>query len=358
MKVLHTIRGLLKSGGGPSYTVPALASAQGRNGADVTILLDEDKFDYDSPQCVNAIVHRSQLNSNLTSFLSGFDLVHDHGVWLPCNHRIAVASRRAGIPRVISPRGGLQEWIWKQRRWKKELGWQLYQKNDLMDAAAIIATADIESDRVRQLGFSKNIPIIPNGVDVPGRIQKRKSEKRTALFMSRIHPKKGIEELIDAWIEVSPRDWTLLLAGPDEIGLASHLLNKVIRCGKELDVQWLGTLEGENKIEAFNRSELFILPTHSENFGVSIIEAMLMGLPVVTTDQTPWIDLERNGHGWIIPPITRCLVEILGKALYAPSLDLSNMGDSARQWASGRFSWDRIGKDSLTEYEKIYQEFK
>lgn len=353
MKILHTTKGLLKRGGGPAYTVPALAMAQARHGARVHILLDEDEYDYEQPVGVQ-VSHRSQLSGSLAGYLSGFDVVHDHGVWLPCNHRVAVASRKAGVPRVISPRGALQDWVWNQRRWKKELGWFFYQKSDLLTADAVFATAFIEADQVKKLGFPGPIFELSNGVDQPGSIARHSlTSPKTILFLARIHPKKGIEELIECWCDLAPQGWRLLIAGNDELGMIPHLQERLGQCKSPIDVHFLGMVQGREKVEAFNQADLFVLPTHSENFGVSVIEAMLMALPVLTTTGTPWRNIENDGIGWLIEPGVDTLRACLSRILGMQREDLSAMGLRAQNWANGRFSWDGIACKSLELYQGL-----
>ena len=142
------------------------------------------------------------------------------GLWLPSNHAAARAARRAGRPFIVSTRGMLAPWSLAQSRWKKRFGWTLYQRRDLHSAALFHATAEQEAEDVRRVGLRQPVALIPNGVDLPGRYgtDRPKGEARQALFLSRIHPKKGLLNLVQAWAAVRPEGWELVLAGPDADG--------------------------------------------------------------------------------------------------------------------------------------------
>lgn len=352
MKVLITVRGLRKREGGPTYSVPALARALAGRGHDVTVLVDE--YDIETEATFH-LVRRRDIKVRLEEYIRDFEVVHDNGVWLPFNHAIAMAALKAGVPRVISPRGGLQPWVLKQNRWKKILGWILYQKSDLLNAAAVVGTAEIETRQVLSLGYKGQLHIIPNGTEELNRIKKGKlnSMPRRALFLSRLHPNKGIKDLIRAWIAIKPTGWVLDIVGPDEAGIISQHLGILAREGLADEVIFHGPKFGSEKNEFFNNASIYLLPTYGENFGNSVVEAMLMGVPVLTTTETPWTMLEVEGIGWIIRPgadeLTKKLQQIFGKE----SAELVAMGDRALEWSTGRFSWDAIALQMEAVYGLI-----
>ena len=148
------------------------------------------------------------------------DVLHDHGFWLPSNHYIAEAIRQYRIPLMIQPRGMLEPWAMNHKAWKKRLAWNLYQRRDLESAAVLHATAEQEAESFRQLGLRPPIAIIPNGADLPEWRDRAypKGTPRTMLFLSRIHQKKGLLELVQAWKTIKPSGWKMIIAGPDEGG--------------------------------------------------------------------------------------------------------------------------------------------
>lgn len=351
MNVIFCVRGLNQFEGGPTYSVPALAKAIALRGHNVSVLVDN----YDiSLGPLLKIVRRCELAQPLREYFKSFDIIHDNGVWLPFNHAIAKAARDAGVPRVISPRGGLQPWVRAQRRWKKWLGWQLFQRRDLLNASAVFGTAEIETNEVRALGFRGHTWVIPNGIDVPGPVlSAAKGATRRALFLSRLHPKKGVDDLIACWIRIAPKDWVLDLVGPDEANMVERNLEHIRKAGMEDRILFHGPKYGEDKLKLFQSASLFLLPTYSENFGNSVVEAMLMELPVLTTTETPWANLERDEIGWVVQPGEEKLLPVLTSALACDPDKLGRMGVAAREWAQGRFTWDVVGEQVEQAYERI-----
>lgn len=274
-------------------------------------------------------------------------IIHDHGMWLPCNHVTAVAARRLGIPLVVSPRGMVEPWALSFKSWKKKIVWRLWGARDMANAMAFCATAQQEADNLRKLGFRQPIAIIPNGVDIVSRqiigIDKA-YPTRQALFLSRLHPIKGVCELIEAWSEIRPPGWNLVIAGPDENGYSAVVRRCITKHGLEEVVRMIGPVEGEAKWRLYQKSDLFILPTYSENFGIVVAEALSMGVPVITTKGAPWQVLIEEKCGWWIDigvePLTRSIKE-------ATSLNrdlLREMGSRGRRLAERSFSWDLIAE--------------
>src|SRR5262249_44381126 len=155
------------------------------------------------------------------------DILHDNGMWLSHNHRIANLGARYNIPRVVSTRGMLEPWAMNHKWGKKRVAWSLYQRRDLKRAHCHHTTAEAECRNVERLGLGVPVRVIPNGVDLPEldsgtqhvEVEKmRRSDRKKALFLGRIYPVKGLPMLIKAWARVRPQGWHLQIAGPDEAG--------------------------------------------------------------------------------------------------------------------------------------------
>ncbi|GAG43150.1 unnamed protein product, partial [marine sediment metagenome] len=207
----------------------------------------------------------------------------------------------------MSTRGMLEPWAIRHKRWKKRLAWWLYQRRDLMRAACLHATAPSEAHNIRALGLGVPICMIPNGVDLPeidpmaggGRYEGPGHEgHKVALFLGRIHPKKGLPMLIEAWARIRPPNWVLWIAGPDESDHQTELAQRVVAASLSQVVLFLGPLDDPKKRSALLNANLLILPTHSENFGMVIAESLAHGLPVLTTTGAPWSMLPERGCGW------------------------------------------------------------
>lgn len=366
MKVFLTGTSLLPAYGGPAYSVSRLATALTEIGVEVGLWAPDQSAPAAPLLPDNSPVRR--LAGSEAEALDGFggaDVLHDNGIWLPHNHRLAELAATRGIPRVVSTRGMLEPWAMNHRRWKKYIAWQLYQRRDLRRADCHHATAETEAEHIRRLGLDVPICVIPNGVDVPesrpGRASKRyetRGERRTALFLGRIHPKKGLLMLIDAWARVRPVGWHLKIIGPDELGHRTELENAVTATGLRDMISFAGPVDGEAKRSAFFDADLFILPTHSENFGMVIAEALAHGLPVLTTTGAPWSMLPERGCGWWVDATVDGIVKGLGQATSQNSETLVAMGAKGRGWVAAEFGWARVAKKFVATYESILSHTK
>jgi glycosyltransferase involved in cell wall biosynthesis len=233
--------------------------------------------------------------------------------------------------------------------WFKRPFWTLFQRAALTPASCFHATAHAEYADIRRLGFRQPVAIISNGIDVPERFQKEPGEFRTLLFLGRIHPKKGVDILLRAWSEVQDRfnNWRLLIVGTDKGygGRAGYLdqmkqLSATLRLKR---VAFNDPLYGEAKWTAYRNAELYVLPTHSENFGMTVAEALAAGTPVIVSKGAPWREIESRGAGWWIDIGVAPLVAALERAM-AESLDaLVQRGKCGREWMIRDFSWTTMG---------------
>jgi glycosyltransferase involved in cell wall biosynthesis len=305
-----------------------------------------------------------RLTGSVSEALDSFgsvDVVHDNGIWLLHNHRLAAAAADRGIPRVVSTRGMLEPWAMNHKRLKKRLAWSLYQRRDLTRARCHHATAETEASNVRGLGLSVPVHVIPNGVDLPEVDQKTESlsgrtvkgKKKTALFLARIHPKKGLPMLVEAWARVRPNGWNLQIAGPDESGHQAQVQRVVCAAGLDDVISFLGPLDEEAKRSAFLEANLFVLPTHSESFGMVIAEALAHGLPVLTTTGAPWPMLPERDCGWWVDPTVAGIAAGLHQATSVDPQALHVMGIKGREFVASEFGWLHIANQFVSIYEGL-----
>jgi glycosyltransferase involved in cell wall biosynthesis len=299
------------------------------------------------------------------------DIIHIHGLWDPFLHRVARWGHERNVPYLVSPQGMLTAWSLSQKRLKKQLAMALYQQRDLKAAAVIHATAESEVEDIRRLGLRQPIVIAPFGIDIPDAAAAAASgrgRERIALFVSRIHPKKGLANLLEAWARLDRRtgdSWHLVIAGPDEGGHKGELVAQAATLGLtvretplasagrlplEADVIFTGPVFDAQKTGLYQQADLFVLPTHSENFGVVILEALSCGLPVITTKGAPWQQLEDVGRpdrgpadparaGWWIDIGVEPLARTLREAMQATDEERARIGDNARWFAQEKYSW-------------------
>ncbi len=236
----------------------------------------------------------------------------------------------------------------------------LFQRRDLVSAKLFIATADMEYESIRALGLRQSVAVIPNGVlfSPTAGLGKEaaaplpKMRERKALFLSRVHPKKGILNLVNAWAAVAPQGWRLQIAGPDEGGHLAEVMALARKLCIDHAVEYLGELAGEAKALAYLDADLFVLPTFSENFGVVVAEALAHGLPVITTRGAPWADLEIFECGWWIDIGVDPLVGVLREAIALGDNERRAMGARGREYVR-RYDWADIARQTLDVYRWV-----
>lgn len=275
-------------------------------------------------------------------------LIHLHGMWSPFLAVAALVAHRCRIPLVISPHGCLEPWALRYKRIKKLLALKTYQGAVLRSASLFVATADQELKSLRSLNLHRPVAVIPVGIDI-GPVSRRNasSEVRTLLFLSRVHPIKGLLDLVEAWAAVRQPGWRVVIAGGDEEGYRAKVEALIQAKGLDSDFEFAGYVDGARKQACFDQADVFILPTYSENFGIAIAEALANELPVITTTGAPWSELVAHRCGWWVEPgvpgISRALVEAM---VCAPD-ELREMGKRGRELVIEKYSWERIGATAL-----------
>jgi len=307
----------------------------------------------DSPSLLKSgLIFRKRLIQQIAQRMP--DILHDHGVWLPTNHIASTVARKNSIPYVVHPRGMLEPWALSFRAYKKKIAWNLYQKKNLESAALFFATSQSEADNLRNLDFVQPIAVIPNGVDIPDvdlsfSANPIAQRERNVVFMSRVHPKKGLKALLEAWTKLDADNWKLNLVGPDEDGHLQEVLAHAKKLGIENKVVYRGVVEGEEKAKLLLNADLFILPSFSENFGVVVAEALAYGVPVISTFGTPWRGLVENRCGWWVDAEPGALAGALREAMALTDEERYEMGIRGRQYAR-QFDWSQIARETADVY--------
>jgi glycosyltransferase involved in cell wall biosynthesis len=297
-------------------------------------------------------------SSGLRNHLRGVraDIIHHHSLWLRTLEYARGRARTTRTPLVISPRGMMSRWAWNHHALRKRLASLLVHPGALKAAQGWHATSPEEADDIRSHGFTQPICMAPNGVTAPTVAARsaaldfwRKAcpdtaHRPTALFYSRFHPKKRVLELIDLWLEQAPADWLLLMVGLPEEYTAAQLEAYVMRasCAGRIQV-----FNGEGLPAPYAAADLFLLPSHSENFGLVVAEAMANGLPILVTDTTPWKAVNENQAGWCVPWAD--FPAALREALAESEARRAERGRTAHTYALTDFSWDESAR-KLSEF--------
>mgnify|MGYP001809690076 CR=1 FL=1 len=369
LSVFQAVTDIHPDSGGPSRTVVQLADALAARGdLDVSLISQGRRGAPILAAREPGLVCRVQESASSFALAAGLPfamalmraaalappaLVHNHGIWTAVNHRACRFARARGIPYIIQPMGMLEPWSLDYRATKKRIAMRLYQGRDLAAAALFMATSEAEARNVRRLGFSQPLSVIPAGIrlDPPPEMAggQRAEGPRRLLFLSRVHPKKGLLDLVAAWSRLARSGWRLQIAGPDDAGHLAQVMALARRLGVADEIDYLGVVEGDAKAAVYGAADLFVLPTFSENFGVVVPEALAHGLPVITTRGAPWESLPRFGCGWWIEIGVEPLQAALTEAMSLSDAQRAAMGERARRYAA-RFDWAAIAAETLQVY--------
>ncbi len=366
LKVLFTIAGLQPEYGGPSRCVPALAIALAERGVQVELISCESAPGQPLPLLPSVARISPHLlpgaNRSIRWWPRTNDfwqvlrergkagrnwLIHDHGLWLPNNHAVARAASSLKVPRIVSLHGMLTAWSRRHQGWRKAVAWWLYQRRDLKTASVLHATSPAEVQELRNAGLTQPVAMIPNGVELPpgnpkSEIGNRKSGARTVLFLGRIHPIKGLLNLVRAWAIVRPAGWRVVIAGGAEMGHGEELKAEIRKLKLETQFAFVGPVAGEAKWALYRQADVFVLPSHSENFGIVVAEALACEVPVLTTHGTPWEDLVTHGCGWWTPIGVEPLASALREATALTDETRREMGVRGRQLVETKYGWPGI----------------
>lgn len=362
------VGGLAPSNGGPAYSVPRLCCALKGARAEASIITLEEQSSAErndttffSPIASTVPVLRHlklspAMYRGLRQSVVSADIIHSHGLWIAPNVYAGHAADHGGKPLVVSPRGMLAPEALQFSRIKKKVVWKLWQGPAYRNALLWHATSSQEADNIREFGIDAPIAVIPNGVDLTDQLALHAPVKsrRTVLFISRIHPKKGLPFLIQAWEELSKDlpDWQLVIAGPDEAGHRAAL-EKTVRQRQISRVSFRGPVYGEVKDALLADADLFVLPTISENFGIAVAEALGAGVPAIVTKGAPWSGLQTQKCGWWVEQGVEPLLIALKEATSLSASERRVMGLRGREWMQRDFGWEAIGHQMASVYRWI-----
>ncbi len=385
LRILHVIPGVAPRYGGTSTAIwPMIAALSERGGIDVEIATtDADgptgrvtKGELPGGGANVLLFHRDKWKSlnyshDLSQWLGthagDYDLIQIHTHW---NHSVAAAcgaARRAAVPYILTPHGMLSDYAWHRSKWKKRIYWWLQERNNVWHAAAFHVTSNDERQEVLRLGVSVPVEVIPLGIGndawetavEPNWLREqcpRAGDRPILLFLSRLHPKKGITDVLLPALAQLKTDAFLAIAGGEDAhapGFAHEIENEIARLGLQGQVALLGSVAPQRRWAAFDGADLFVLPSHAENFGIVVPEAMARGRPVVVTAGVQFGEhVTASGAGTVVR---------LDVAELAASLDiwLSDSSERARAAEFGRryiqdhFTWHKTAERLANLYHRI-----
>lgn len=303
-----------------------------------------ESFKYSRPLSVwlNANVHR-------------FNLAHIHAVFNHASMAAARECRRENVPYIVRPLGTLDPWSMKQKPLRKHVFWSLAGRTMLGGASAVHYTSETEKTGTERLLNVNHGKVIPLGINsIANDAYPDRLANPYVLVLSRLHPKKGLDVLIDAFIALTKRPefdrWRLVLAGDGAADHVALLKQKAYSAGER--IQFPGWLDGDRKDEMLRNASLLALPSYQENFGLCLMEGLARSVPVLIS---PHVNLAQEiasaNAGWIAAVETQALSATLAAAL-------SNTEELAKRGRAGKllsqnYSWERVATDLVTLYTEI-----
>ena len=292
-------------------------------------------------------------------------LIHIHGIWLREHHRAAKWARRHGIPIVWSTHGMTAPWSMHHKWWKKLPAWWLYQKRDLKHAAAIHCTTDLEVEWNNRLGF-KNCFVAPLGAALSPASQSNNQtvEQSTVLkvlFVGRIYPVKGLMNLVRAAALIKQSEQSnnqtirFRIVGPDQAGHLAELQREAAVLGVAGMFDWAGPKFGSELAAEYDQCDVLILPSFTENFGATVVDALSHGKPVIASRFTPWKVLEEERCGWWIDNTPDSLAQKLQDILSSPDRQgmFVEMGRRGRRLVERQFTWKAVAQAMMRAYKEV-----
>ena len=284
--------------------------------------------------------------------LGNVDIVHNNGIWTRFSYRVMNNSFRNKIKTIQSVHGMLEPWSLSQGKFKKKLALLVYQRSILEKADLIHASTSEEVRAIRANGIRNKIAVIPNGIDIKCPLKINNTKPYKLLFLSRIHRKKGIELLLEA-LSCFRYKFELVIAGSGDFNYITKLKRDVQSLGLSKIVTFVGYVEGEEKRKLFMSTDFFILPTYSENFGNVVAESLKYGKPVLTTNKTPWSEIESQMCGYITTPSAISIIIAL-KSISELSIDeYEDMQENAFNLGK-KYDIDVVGKKYLNVYKYLH----
>lgn len=367
MKTLQVLNFRNLHGSGVTESVPALCEGLVKEGADVSLFVPRARQEWQK-RSFSLHVHSSlngfhwlglspSMHRGLILASKQADVIHCHDMWTMSGVYASWAAEKAKCRSVISPRGSLSPAARQFSKWKKRAMWRLLRARTVRHAHCLHVTADQEYREIREAGLRNPVAIIPNGVDLPSMpsTESRKSNddgRRRMLFLARIHAKKGVDVLLRAWQQVQREfpEWELQIAGPDDHGY----LPRMKRLAQSLRLEraaFLGPVYGEAKTSLLHQADAYVLPTRSENFGLTVAEALAHGVPAIVTDGAPWSGLVTEQCGWWIERGDEALVACFREAMGLSRQSLCEMGERGREWVRRDFGREAVSRRMMATYE-------
>ena len=366
MRVLHTITGLGVKSGGTSTCVYELVKSLNQNGCSTDILTNQGN--HDNPLVGNdSFIHTvdaryktplgfsSSMRRALCS-IDGYDIIHINGLWSEQSLYSAHIARKKGIPYIVSPHGMLYPQALSVKPIRKRIMRKLLFDRMLASAACIHATCEEEKEHYQSLGFTNEVRVIPNILQLPDYLKDIRCDrqKKRIGFLGRLHPIKNIPALLEAWrlLGSKTNDSELLIIGSGDNEYEEELRSIAKKCPFD-NIRFCGFVKGIEKFSLLGSLRALCIPSHQENFGMTAIEAMAMGTPVIASKTTPWGDLETYHSGWWVDNSPESLANAIKKTFDMNNKVFEIMGRNGQLLVEKKYSPDVVVKEAIKMYTAV-----
>ena len=379
MKVLQVVPNWGSQSTGPSQSVPNMCRGLRAAGVDAQLLTMLPKVDYPFPAtfCKKSwysptrLWFSSDMKRRLLKACEEFDIINSSSMWMMpdaypglCVGQYRWAHGGRGPKYVCSPRGAIASWTLRKNWLVKKIFGMLWQWPAVRQADMFHATSEKEYEEIRAAGFKQPIALVPIGMEIPVSGGEERGigygeRLKRVVFFGRLHVVKAVDRLVKAWellhsntydsITQTLSRWELVIAGPDW-GVRDELVRYVSE-RKLPRVRFVDELAGQAKFDFLASADLYVLPSMTENFGITIAEALACGTPVVVSKGTPWPGVVENGCGWWVENEPEVLAQTLVKAMALSNEERARMGEAGRKWIERDFSVRGVGEKMKAAYE-------
>ncbi|MFN6471285.1 MAG: glycosyltransferase [Nostoc sp. SerVER01] len=390
MKILHVTPSITKVRGGTSQAVLDMVKALQITNVDTEIATTNDDGDnlLDVPLCklikyndvavrffhrfspnikaVREYAFSGELTQWLWQNISQYELVHVHALFSYASTIAMTIARLKNVPYIVTPHGLLCEWSLQQSTRKKQTYLKLIEQANLDSSQIIHFTSEKEQQEVSLLGLQKPNVVLPLGISLPTKIADARQRLRqkfnipqdepVILFLSRLHYKKGLEYLIPALSKLTHHRFTFILAGNGAPDYEAEIESLLVSSGLRDRTLVVGFVEGETKDILMQGSDLFALTSYSENFAVSVLESLGVGVPVLVTPGVALASVVKQNQLGYVPDLDVAAITDALENYFGNPQQAKKMGDRARQLVSDKYSWNHIAQDLLEIYKLIIQQ--
>jgi glycosyltransferase involved in cell wall biosynthesis len=379
MRVLHVTPSLDTRYGGPVAALVGLAVAQARAGLGVNVIATfREGADLAPAERLREggvevkllgpargpLLQHPDLPATVRASVAEAGVVHVHGLWEEIQHQAARAATRHRKSYVVTPHGMLSPWSLAQSKWKKRvyLLWRL--GRNLREAGALHCTSDAEAAHVRRFVSGSRVIVEPLGLNLadfeplPAQGTFRAAhpqigDRPLVVYLGRIHPGKGVEYLIPALARCGDPRAMLAVVGPDSEGFEAEVRRLAEAQGVRERVIFTGLLRGADRVAALADADLFAMPSDHENFGISVIEALAAGAPVLISDQVNiHRELAEAGVAGVVRNDVASVTEGLRRWLGDERMR-REAAAKARPYAARQFDWGKIAERWTSHYERL-----